>query len=550
MMFDDIDLNAIQDKNAREVIMRLLNMIEKLSAELREVKEENQRLRDEINRLKGEQGKPKIEGNKPQSAAINHSSEKERREPRKRHKGSKKAKIEIEHEEVAKVKREDLPEDAEFKGYEEMVVQDIILKTNNVRFLREKYYSKSMRKSYLGELPQGYEGQFGPGVKTLVPELYFDMGMSEPKILGLLRNIGIQISKGTVSNLLIKAQDKFHAEKDGVYEAGLRSTSWQHTDDTQTRVNGQNEHCHVVCNPVYTVYITLPRKDRLSVLDVLRNGRERRFRLNQEALDCLEKVQLSQPTRQLLQTWVSETEMDEVAFEKHLERLLPNLGEQQRKAITDAAAIAAYHQETEWPVIQALICDDAPQFNWLTYVMMLCWVHEGRPYKKLMPVVALHRQILDAFLKFFWNYYHQLLAYKQQPTPEESARMEADFDTLFATHTGYDQLDKRIAKTRAKKASLLLVLQHPELPLHNNPAELGARQRVRKRDISFGPRTQEGRKAWDTFMSLAETAKKLDVSFFAYLHDRITGTHAIPPLAELVTIAAKNLNLTSSWVAT
>ena len=112
------------------------------------------------------------------------------------------------------------------------------------------------------------------------------------------------------------------------------------------------------------------------------------------------------------------------------------------------------------------------------------------------------------------------------------------------------QLDKRIAKTQAKIASLLLVLQHPEIPLHNNPAELGARQRVRKRDISFGPRTQEGRKAWDTFMSLAETAKKLDVSFFAYLNDRITGTRAIPPLAELVTIAAKNLNLSSSWVYT
>ena len=550
-MIDDLDLNAIQDKNAREVILRLLNMIEQLSAELREVKEENQRLRDENNRLKGEQGKPKIEANKAKAAAAtNHSSEKERREPRKRHKGSKKARIEIEHEEVAKVKREDLPADAEFKGYEEVVVQDIILKTNNVRFLREKYYSKSTRKSYLGEMPQGYEGQFGPGVKTLVPGLYFDMGMSEPKILGLLRNIGIQISKGTVSNLLIKEQDKFHAEKEGVYEAGLRSTAWQHTDDTQTRVNGQNEHCHVVCNPVYTVNITLPRKDRLSVLDVLRNGRERRFRLNQEALDCLEKVQLSQPTRQILQTWVSETEMDEVTFQAHLDRSLPNLGEQQRKAITDAAAIAAYHKETEWPVIQALICDDAPQFNWLTYVMMLCWVHEGRPYKKLMPVVALHRQILDDFLKCFWNYYHQLLAYKQQPTPEESARLEADFDSLFATHTGYEELDKRIAKTQAKKASLLLVLQHPELPLHNNPAELGARQRVRKRDISFGPRTQEGRKAWDTFMSLAETAKKLDVSFFAYLNDRITGTHTIPPLAELVTIAAKNLNLSSSWVTT
>jgi len=209
-------------------------------------------------------------------------------------------------------------------------------------------------------------------------------------------------------------------------------------------------------------------------------------------LDYLEKVQLSQSTRQTLQTWSSETEIDEATFQQDLERMLPNLGEQQRKAITDAAAIAAYHAETEWPVIQALICDDAPQFNGLTYWMMLCWVHEGRHYKKLMPVVALHRQMLDDFLKRFWVYYRQLLAYKQQPTPEESVRLEADFDTLFATQSGYDELDKRIAKTQAKKASLLLVLKHPELPLHNNPAELGARQRARKRDVSFEPEPRMG----------------------------------------------------------
>jgi len=104
-------------------------------------------------------------------------------------------------------------------------------------------------------------------------------------------------------------------------------------------------------------------------------------------------------------------------------------------------------------------------------------------------------------------------------------------------------LDDRIAKTQAKKASLLLVLKYPGLPLHNDPAELGGRQRVRKRDVSFGPRTQEGRKAWDTFMTLAETTKKLGVSFYAYLRDRITGTYTIPPLAELVTKAANELNL-------
>lgn len=219
------------------------------------------------------------------------------------------------------------------------------------------------------------------------------------------------------------------------------------------------------------------------------------------------------------------------------------------QVITDAAAIAAYHAETDWPVIQTLVCDDAGQFNWLTQAMMLCWVHEGRPYKKLMPVVPLHRDLLDDFRKRFWAYYDQWLAYKEQPTPADRARLAAAFDTLFATRTGYDALDQRIAKTQAKKASLRLVLKHPELPLHNNPAELAARQRVRKRDVSFGPRQEEGRKAWDTFRSLAETAKKVEVSFYAYLRDRIAGTHAIPPLAELVEQAAKKLGLGQSWSA-
>ena len=109
------------------------------------------------------------------------------------------------------------------------------------------------------------------------------------------------------------------------------------------------------------------------------------------------------------------------------------------------------------------------------------------------------------------------LSGSQTPTPgkskpEEAARLAGEFETLFSTITGYDALDERIAKTRTKKGCLLMVLTHPEIPLHNNPAELGARARVRKRDVSFGPRTREGATAWDTFMTLAETATKLGVN--------------------------------------
>ena len=118
---------------------------------------------------------------------------------------------------------------------------------------------------------------------------------------------------------------------------------------------------------------------------------------------------------------------------------------------------------------------------------------------------------------------------------------------MYSTVTGYDALDERIAKTGAKKACLLMVLTHPEIPLHNNPAELGARARVRKRDVSFGPRTRAGAKAWDTFMTLAGTARKLGVSFYHYIHDRVSGAYQMPALADLIPERAKDLNLGASW---
>ncbi len=322
-----------------------------------------------------------------------------------------------------------------------------------------------LERPILAELPDGYEGQFGPGIKALTLAFYYGIGTSEPKILEFFENVGIQISAGEISNLLIKKQEDFHAEKDAVYEAGLQSSPWQQTDDTLTRVDGQNQHCHVVCNPVYTSYHTRASKDRLSVLDVLCNGRKRLFRLNEETIGYLKGIPWSKAAWRKIRSWKSERDWEETVFLDRLDEGLPGLSKQQRKILIDAAAVTAYHAQKDYPVIQALVCDDAPQFNWLGQEMMLCWVHAGRHYKKLMPVIALHRELLNEFLKQFWEYYHQLLDYCQNPTVEERMRLEIAFDDLFSNHTGYDALDQRIAKTKAKKNSLLLVLQYPELPL-------------------------------------------------------------------------------------
>jgi hypothetical protein len=528
----------------------LLNLVEAVSTDLRNAQAEIQRLRDEINRLKGEQGKPKIKANTPKPPSQDYSSEKERRKPKSRQKQAKKDKLEIHREQTLTLDKASLPPDAEFKGYEDVVVQDVLFRADNVCFHKEKYWAPSVGQTFLAPLPHGYEGEFGPGLKALTVTLYFGGGMSERKILGLYKDMGIQVSAGQLSNFLIKDQDEFHAEKQEVCAAGLASSPFQHIDQTGTRVDGENQHCTIVCNPLYTSYNTRPNKDRLSVLDALRNGRARRFRLNEETLSYLAAVPLSKAMRTWLLAECSDQDWDEETFVARLDTRWPNLGTQQRQSVLSAAAVAAYHADPDMPIVRLLVCDDAPQFNWIAEQLALCWIHEGRHYKKLIPSFVHHLNLLSEFRKQFWDFYDELLAYQEHPTPEESARLEREFDRLFSTCTGYDHLDARIAKTRDKKASLLMVLRYPEIPLHNNPVELEARQRVRKRDVSFGPRTQDGASAWDTFQSLAATTKKLGISFHQYVHDRISKANQIPSLASLIEARARELKLGTSWSAT
>jgi hypothetical protein len=543
---EDLDLSGIQDEGVRQCLVLLLNLVEELEQDNHRLREENQQLRDEVNRLKGEQGKPTI---KPRAkpTATDHSSEPERRQHRPRKKGRKLPLVQIDREQVLKVDPTILPPDAQFKGYQEVVVQDVVVHTDNVRFRKEKFYSPAQGRIYLAALPPGYQGEFGPGVRALAVTFAFACQMTEPKILEWFRQAGLHLSAGQLSNLLIQDQGLFHKEKDAVYQAGLASSPWHHLDDTATRVNGQNQHCHVVNNPLYTVYLTTLGKDRLSVIDVLRNGQPRVFRLNPEALGYLETAGVSQSTRQKLALLPQEQDLDQATLDRLLAERLPDLGVQTRKWILDAAAVAAYHAQGDWPVVRLLICDGAPQFTWVSQELALCWVHEGRHYKKLFPYMVPHQRLVEEFLKEFWAFYRELLAYQEQPKLEERHRLEQKFDALFTPETGYWALDERIALTRGKKVQLLMVLEHPEIPLHNNPAELMVRQRVRKRKISFGPRGVTGAKAWDTFMSLAATTKKLGISFYHYIQDRISATGGVPQLSSIIEGRAKDLKLGASW---
>lgn len=237
----------ISDKKESEAFRLLLQIIEILNEENQALKAELQKTRDELNHLKGEQGKPKIPA--PKKKALDISSENERKTlipPGEKKSKEKLSKIKIDFTDVCKVDRSILPEDAVFKGYDTIVVQDITITTKNTAYKKEIFYSPSQNRTYTGKLPHEIEGEFGPGVKSLIITLKHASNVSEPKIHEFLENIGIYISPATISRILTKKIDVFHQEKADIFRAGLESTVYQQIDDTGAKVNGQNRYVEII----------------------------------------------------------------------------------------------------------------------------------------------------------------------------------------------------------------------------------------------------------------------------------------------------------------
>lgn len=189
-----------------------------------------------------------------------------------------------------------------------------------------------------------------------------------------------------------------------------------------------------------------------------------------------------------------------------------------------------------------LISDDARQFWLVAIYQALCWIHEIRHYKKLSPFLQCNQKKLHGFLTKIWDLYDQLDEYRNTPSEKQKEILTQQFDDFFSMETGYEDLDKRIALTRKKKEKLLLVLDFPEIPLHNNPAEIALREMVIKRKISSGTRSEDGKIAWENMMTILDTCRKHGISFLEYVKDIFSGRHNQPRLTDLILQKASTLS--------
>jgi len=529
---------------AEEAVEKLLNVVEALSADKKELVEEVERLRQDLEKKKKSKttSQQNQDDKKPKDDS-NHSSENRRKGGKKKRPARDRRSFKdlTIHEEIeCPVDPATLPPDAVRVEDESKVVQDVVIRPRNIRFQRHVYYSAEQNKYFRGPLPSGYAvGDFGADLRALILSLKYCGNMSEPKIREFLENFDVQISAGSVSNILTKTADSFEQEFDDIVRAGLASTPYQQTDDTSARVAGNFWHTHILCNPFYAAYFTRPQKDRLTVLEILQNTSDLRFQFGEETLHLL-RTEFDIPKKwQRAIEEIGNVECGKTSLALLLQEWFGNGNRQVRIAIEQAAAIVYYRHQTSVPVVETIVCDDAGQFKLLSERLALCWIHAGRHYEKLSPVVPRHVKLLDSFADRYWKYYRSLQEYRAGPSDEMAASLRMEFDELFSTRTGYAALDDRITKTAAKRDSLLTVLSVPGVPLHNNASELQARVSARRRDVSLHSRSVRGARSMDVFTTLVQTAKILGISAYAYLRDRISRRFELPSLATSIEAAAK-----------
>ncbi len=196
-------------------------------------------LRDEIARLKGGPGRPNLKPSGMEQGTEPPGSSSERKRPR----GGTRSKLAIHEERIVKVAAP--PGGSRFKGYTSFVVQDLVIRSHVVNFRCERWQTPD-GDLVTAPLPAGICGHFGSELRRFVLAQYHQGQMTVPRLVTLLRSLGICISKRQVVRLLIEghpstsAQDGFLAEARDVLRAGLLSAAWITVDDTGARHKAAN----------------------------------------------------------------------------------------------------------------------------------------------------------------------------------------------------------------------------------------------------------------------------------------------------------------------
>src|SRR5438094_411689 len=523
-----MELPDIRPEERTPLVEALLAIIRQLLDRVAQLEQTNQQLRDEIAKLKGQKPRPDIkpsvlEGTKPKT---------ERKEGGKRPGSAKRpktAELHIHHE--VQLHAEGLPVGAILKGYEAYVVQELIIKNDNTRFLRARYDLPG-GGSVLAPFPEGVlsveGGHFGANLIAYILDQYHQAQVTQPLLLAQLWEYDIDISAGQLHRILTENKEVFHQEKGEILAAGLAESSYIGTDDTGARHQGKNGYCTAIGNDLFSYFESTDSKSRINFLQVLQ-GKQRDYAINDMTLAYWERQKLAAALVDKLTQGPQEFAGEE-AWQARLSALAIT-DERHVRIATEGALLGSLVARGVSPNL-VVLSDGAQQF--VVFVHAACWVHADRPLARMVPYNDEHRAAIDKVRQQIWDFYKDLKAYRQQPDATQKPSLEARFDAWCDQRTGYPNINGALADMRDHKADLLRVPDRPAVPSPHNGMESDIREFVKRRKISGGTRSAAGRRCRDTFASLKKTCRKLGVGFWDYLQDRVRGLGKIPRLADLI----------------
>lgn len=512
----------------RAMMSLLISVVAIQAEQLHLAKEQIQALRDEIAILKGQKPRPKIpksnlEGKDQQKDGDKKESEGKRPGSAKRSKTG-----ELAIHETIKLNPDGVQPDWIFKGYSDFVVQGLVIEPHNTRYQRARWLTPS-GETVMASLPQDVLGHFDSTLISFIQHQYFACRVTQPLLLDLIRDLGIDISAGQLNEILTEDKEDFHLEKAGILSAGLAVSAFIQTDDTGARHEGKNGYCTCVSNDLFAFFSSSSSKSRINFLSILRAGHED-YLINADASDYMTQYDLPKKVIDLVVGAQIQSFPDQKAWTSHLE-ILGITSSRHVQIATESALLASAltHGLSKDLVI---LSDDAGQFNILLHA--LCWVHAERTINKLIGFTDEQRSAIALARDQIWTLYQKLKEYKLSPSTELRLKIETDFETLFSQKTCFVSLNLALGRIAKNKEELLRVLDHPETPLHNNGCETDIRDRVSQRKVCGGTQSDLGRRARDTFASLKRTCRKLGVSFWKYLNDRNAAVNLIPQLSQLI----------------